>query len=182
MAPTPAARLLAELTPWGLVLHAGRWYLAAHDHDRDALRTFRVDRVSAITRATGAARPAPAGFDAVGHVPRALARVPWTHEVVVHLETTLEAARERIPPTLGELEPSPGGDGVVLRLRADSLDYAARLVVGVGCRFTIGQPAELRDAMRDLAARLAVHAGPTSPGPPAGSRRASRSSRRRARP
>jgi predicted DNA-binding transcriptional regulator YafY len=47
----------------------------------------------------------------------------------------------------------------LLRLRADSLDYAARLVVAVGCRFTIRRPPELRDAMRDLAARLAADAG-----------------------
>ena len=35
-----------ELSPHGLVVHAGRWYLAAHDHGRDDLRTFRVDRMS----------------------------------------------------------------------------------------------------------------------------------------
>ena len=34
-----------ELSPYGLVVHAGRWYLAAHDHGREALRTFRVDRM-----------------------------------------------------------------------------------------------------------------------------------------
>ena len=35
-----------ELSPHGLVVHSGRWYLAAHDHLRDDLRTFRVDRMS----------------------------------------------------------------------------------------------------------------------------------------
>ena len=34
-----------ELSPHGLVVHRGRWYLAAHDHMRDDLRTFRVDRI-----------------------------------------------------------------------------------------------------------------------------------------
>ena len=34
-----------ELSPFGLVVHSGRWYLAAHDHGRDDLRTFRVDRI-----------------------------------------------------------------------------------------------------------------------------------------
>ena len=34
-----------ELSPHGLVVHSGRWYLAAHDHLRDDLRTFRVDRM-----------------------------------------------------------------------------------------------------------------------------------------
>ena len=39
-----------DVSPHGLVVHAGRWYLAAHDHMRDDLRTFRVDRVSSLSR------------------------------------------------------------------------------------------------------------------------------------
>ena len=42
-----ASRAQRELSPLGLVVHAGRWYLAAHDHGRDDLRTFRVDRMTA---------------------------------------------------------------------------------------------------------------------------------------
>ena len=30
-----------ELSPYGLVVHSGRWYLAAHDQIREDLRTFR---------------------------------------------------------------------------------------------------------------------------------------------
>ena len=41
-----------ELSPYGLVVHAGRWYLAAHDHGREALRTFRVDRMDAVSMTT----------------------------------------------------------------------------------------------------------------------------------
>ncbi len=41
-------RVAAELSPHGLVVHSGRWYLAAYDHLRDDLRTFRVDRMRRI--------------------------------------------------------------------------------------------------------------------------------------
>ena len=48
-APTARSRAsdtARELSPYGLVVHAGRWYLAAYDHGRDDLRTFRVDRMT----------------------------------------------------------------------------------------------------------------------------------------
>ena len=50
-------RTRRELSPHGLVVHSGRWYLAAHDHGRDDLRTFRVDRMQ---RAAIAKEPAVA--------------------------------------------------------------------------------------------------------------------------
>ena len=72
-----------ELSPYGLVVHSGRWYLAAHDHLRDDLRTFRVDRMWRTTLAEAAALAPPPGFDAVAHVTRSLASVPWEWEVEV---------------------------------------------------------------------------------------------------
>ena len=42
-----------DVSPQGLVVHSGRWYLAAFDHDRDAGRTFRVDRMSRVALAEG---------------------------------------------------------------------------------------------------------------------------------
>ena len=41
-----------ELSPFGLVVHAGRWYLAAYDHGRSDLRTFRIDRMSRVSVGT----------------------------------------------------------------------------------------------------------------------------------
>jgi predicted DNA-binding transcriptional regulator YafY len=144
-----------ELSPYGLVVHAGRWYLAAHDHGRGELRTFRVDRMQDV--ALGAPTdPPPDGFDAVAHVSRSLARVPWTWEVEVLLETSPEEAARRIPPTLGELSPAPGG--VLLRMRVETLDYMARLLADLGWPFIITRPHELRAAVRELAERLEADA------------------------
>jgi predicted DNA-binding transcriptional regulator YafY len=143
-----SARLL---TPYGLVAHNGRWYVPAFDHLREDLRALRADRFSRIELA-GPATPAPRDFDAVAFVSRALARVPWTHEVEVVLHTTPAIAVRRFPPTLAELEPHP--DGTLLRLRADSLDWAAGLLAAAGCDFTVHRPDALRAALRRLAARL----------------------------
>jgi predicted DNA-binding transcriptional regulator YafY len=142
-----------ELSPHGLVVHSGRWYLAAHDHMRDDLRTFRVDRMrTAALGCDESALAAPEQFDAVDYVSRSLARTPWPWEVEVLLELPLEAAAQRLPATLAELVDS--GDGTLLRMRVSSLDWAARLLAGLGCAFTIRTPHELRASVRELAQRL----------------------------
>jgi predicted DNA-binding transcriptional regulator YafY len=142
-----------ELSPHGLVVHSGRWYLAAHDHTRDDLRTFRVDRMWRTALADAACIPAPAGFDAVAYVSRSLASVPWTWEVEALLELPIDAAARRIPATLAELIDDP--DGTLLRMRVDSLDWMATVLAGLGCDFTIRRPEELRASVRALAERLA---------------------------
>jgi predicted DNA-binding transcriptional regulator YafY len=147
-----------ELSPHGLVVNAGRWYLAAHDHGRGEPRTFRIDRMSGTTTGDEPALAPPDGFDAVAYVSSSLARVPWTWEVEVALDLPAARAAERIPATLGELKEEAGE--TVLRMRVESLDWMASLLAGLGCAFTIRRPDELRASVRELAARLAADAEP----------------------
>jgi predicted DNA-binding transcriptional regulator YafY len=142
-----------ELSPHGLVVHSGRWYLAAFDHGRDDLRTFRVDRMDFTRLDDAAATDAPADFSAVEHVSRSLARTPWQWEVTVLLHLPLEEASRRIPATLAELAETNGG--TLLRMRAGSLDWMASVLAGLDCEFTIRAPDELRSSVAVLAARLA---------------------------
>jgi predicted DNA-binding transcriptional regulator YafY len=143
-----------ELSPHGLVVHSGRWYLAAYDHTRDDMRTFRVDRMRRATVGEGTALAPPDGFNAVAYVTRSLARVPWPHEVEVVLELPLEEATRRLPATLAELVEMDGG--TLLRMRVSSLDWTASVLAGLGCAFTIRAPDELRVSVRALADRLAA--------------------------
>jgi predicted DNA-binding transcriptional regulator YafY len=142
------------LSPYGLVVHGGRWYLAAHDDAREALRTFRVDRILRVAIEADAVEPEPEGFDAAEHVSRSLANVPWPWEIEVLLELPLDEARRRVPRTLAELEPADGG--TTLRMRATSLDWTASLLAGLGCSFRIARPEELRASVHELAQRLAA--------------------------
>jgi predicted DNA-binding transcriptional regulator YafY len=143
---------LRELSPLGLVVHSGRWYLAAHDHGRDDLRTFRVDRIDDAEPAAAAAVAPPNGFDAVAHVKHSLASVPWPWEVELLLDLSPEAAAERLPATLAEL--APEGEGTLLRMRVSSLDWMAGVLAGLGCGFTIRRPDELHASVAALAHRL----------------------------
>lgn len=148
-----------QVSPYGLVVHSGRWYLAAYDHDRSDLRTFRVDRMSAVRLVDGSPHEPPAGFDAVAYVSSSLARVPWTWEVHVRLALPLEVIRSRLPPTLAELSESDGG--TLLQMRVSSLDWMASLLAGLDCDFTVVEPDELRASVRALAGRLTVRVAPT---------------------
>jgi predicted DNA-binding transcriptional regulator YafY len=141
-----------DLSPHGLVVHSGRWYLAAFDHGRDDLRTFRVDRMSRLAVTEDPALRPPGGFDAVREVSRSLARVPWNWEVEVLLDLAVDQAAERIPATLGELIET--ADGTLLRMRVGSLDWMAGVLAGLDCRFAIRRPDELRESVRGLAERL----------------------------
>lgn len=141
-----------RVSPYGLVVHRGRWYLAAFDHDRDDLRTFRVDRCSRIELVDGQPREQPDGFDSVAHVSRSLARVPWTWEVEVLLGLPLDEAAARLPPTLAELADEDGG--TLLRMRVGSLDWMASILAGLDCDFTIRGPEELRVSVQAFAERL----------------------------
>jgi predicted DNA-binding transcriptional regulator YafY len=143
-----------ELSPHGLVVHSGRWYLGAHDHSRGELRTFRVDRMRNVTLGDRAAVDPPDGFDAVAHVSASLARVPRPWEVEVLLDLGLDEAAQRLPPTLAEVVELDAG--TLLRMRVDSLDWMAGVLAGLECGFTIHRPPELRVRVMALADRLAA--------------------------
>jgi predicted DNA-binding transcriptional regulator YafY len=134
------------------VVHSGRWYLAAHDHGRDDLRTFRVDRMRRTVATAEAAFAPPDGFDAVAYLSRSLARAPWPYHVEVLLDVPLDEASRRLPATLAEL--AAADERTVLRMRVSSLDWMATVLAGLDCGFTIREPAELRASVRALAERL----------------------------
>lgn len=149
------------LDPYGLVFHAGRWYLTGRDHASGTVRTFRLDRITSAHLTDGSFE-FPAGFDPTAHVVAGLAAVPYAHEVSVVLHTDLAEARRRIPPSVGTLTELP--DGVRLDTRAERLDGAAQLLAGLGWPFTIDRPNELKTEVRALAARLLTQVEDTWPG------------------
>jgi predicted DNA-binding transcriptional regulator YafY len=144
---------LRAVDPYGLVFHAGRWYLTGHDHRRGEIRTFRLDRIGAVDVGEETFE-VPAGFDPVVHVTQSLAGVPYTWECEVLLETDVEQARRRLPPSVAEL--SESADGVLMRTRAQSLPGMAQMLAGFGWPFTILRPDELRAAVAEHAEELAA--------------------------
>jgi proteasome accessory factor B len=63
-----------QVDPYGLLFRSGFWYLVGWDHGREALRTFRVDRMGGPpTLGEGGSFELPAGFDPSSEVPAE----PW---------------------------------------------------------------------------------------------------------
>jgi predicted DNA-binding transcriptional regulator YafY len=59
-----------RVDPWGVLLQSGFWYLVGHDHERDARRTFRIDRIQdSVTVDEPITVPRPADFDPTEAVP-----------------------------------------------------------------------------------------------------------------
>ncbi len=151
------------IDPWGVVAHAGRWYVVAHDSRAEDVRLFRVDRIVAVLAAGPATVARPDGFDLRAHVEAQLVHTAWTHAVEVELHTDLADARRRVPDGLGDLADEDGC--VVLRVGADDLDGMARVVASLGLDVTVRRPAALRTALAALADRLAASATRTPRSP-----------------
>jgi predicted DNA-binding transcriptional regulator YafY len=153
-----------EIHPLGLVARRGRWYVPARDPRSGELRTFRADRITDAAVGEPVAPPDP-DFDSVAHVVRMLARVPWKWEVEVRLDAPVGEIAARIPATLAEL--TEDGSGTRLEIRADSLDWVAGVLAGLGADFRVVRPDELREHLARLASRLAAASGsgtvPVSP-------------------
>jgi predicted DNA-binding transcriptional regulator YafY len=148
-----------EIEPLGLVARRGRWYVPARNPRSAEVRTFRADRIADAAVGEPVAPPEP-GFDPVDHVVRMLASLPWAWEVEVHLDAPVEEIAARVPATLAELRPE--GTGTRLEVRADSLDWAAGFVAGLGADFEVVRPDELREHLAELAERLLAGSQRTS--------------------
>jgi predicted DNA-binding transcriptional regulator YafY len=144
------------IEPLGLVSRRGRWYVPAQDRASGELRTFRADRIGRAEIGDPAA-PREPSFDPAAHVIRMLARLPYEWRVEVLVDAPLEEIRRRVPPTFGEL--TEGEEGTRLELGADSLEWAAGFLAGLGAEFRVIRPDELRGQLSELGARLGRAAG-----------------------
>jgi predicted DNA-binding transcriptional regulator YafY len=157
-------RSTREIEPLGLVARRGRWYVPARDRRSNEVRTFRADRIAHASVGEPAAPPEP-GFDPATHVVQMLARLPRAWEVEVQLDAPISEVAARVPATVAEL--TPLGSGTRLELRADSLDWVAGLLAGLGADFRIIRPDDLRRHVADLGARLIASSGSASATPQA---------------
>jgi predicted DNA-binding transcriptional regulator YafY len=154
-----------EIDPWAIVQLRGRWYLPAFCHLRGGPRLFRLDRIESVDPLKTRFAP-PADFDPLAFVREALAAAPGAWQVAALLDLPPEEARQRVAPHEGTLEPCDSG-GVLLRFSVEDLPWAVRYLIGLGCRFIVREPDELRSLLRVLARDLAAAAEP-EPDPASG--------------
>jgi predicted DNA-binding transcriptional regulator YafY len=133
-----------DFDPYGLARRVGRWYVVGYCHANKGLRTFRLDRVAAVT-SQARKFDRPDGFDVLQHLDLSLATLPRKHSIEVLLDTDLPSAQREIYQALGVVETCEGG--VLLRSQADDLRSFARELMRLPWPFTIRRPAALRKAV-----------------------------------
>ena len=143
------------IDPHRLVQTPRRWYLVAHDRDRDDWRTFRVDRLRDVV-ATGHIVHLADPPDAVAFVQRSITLAPYRHQARVELRAPVADVRPLVPATTGALEPIDDGR-TMLTTGADDLAVLVFHLVALGVDFVVHEPAALRDEVGRIG-RLLVDA------------------------
>lgn len=143
-------------TPYGIVFNVGYWYTAGYCHARHDLRTFRLDRITAL-ELHDQTFERPADFDLLGYVLNSIASWPGTEQIEVLLRTSLEHAQQIISPIMGTLEPTV--DGVIFRRAANQLEWIAHVLLNLDFPVHVVQTPELRRILRQIAAKAIQMAG-----------------------
>ncbi|GAA3022555.1 WYL domain-containing protein [Streptomyces lactacystinicus] len=95
------------LHPYGIVAHAGRWYVTGADAGIGQDRTLRLDRVM-DARALPGSFEAPTGPEPAERVVSGLATADYRHEVTLRIRATPEWIRRHLPESVAILvEPEP---------------------------------------------------------------------------
>ncbi|MBM9506545.1 helix-turn-helix transcriptional regulator [Actinacidiphila acididurans] len=159
------------LHPYGLVAHAGRWYVTGADSASGEDRTFRLDRVHTADLLPDVFTLPDDDLGPRERLLTALAAAPRRYAVRVLVQADPAHLERRLPPGLAVLEPlaprdmpAPDGPWVRLALQAEQLDWVPSLLAWIDRPFVIEEPAALRDHVRSLADRLHDCAGRQAPG------------------
>ncbi|MBI1281820.1 MAG: WYL domain-containing protein [Anaerolineaceae bacterium] len=136
------------IAPYGLVLHARTWYVAAYCYLRQDMRVFRLDRVRLISLAARTFTK-PENFDAKGFILGSIIKGSGNYTFEVLFDAPISTVREVIPETMAILESS--GSKTLMRCYSDDPYWLARYLVRIELPFTVLQSDELRDALRALA-------------------------------
>jgi predicted DNA-binding transcriptional regulator YafY len=143
-----------RVEPYRLVHLGRRWYLLAYDMDREAWRTFRVDRLDDPQPARNAFAPRPLPADDVGAYVRAQIE---KLQPTIDVEVVVHAEAERLRRAIGSwgtlAEDGPGRCRV--HLTSESLDWVVLVLSSVCAEVEVVRPPELVDHLHACAARFA---------------------------
>jgi predicted DNA-binding transcriptional regulator YafY len=148
--------------PHRLVVVGRRWYLLAYDTERADWRTFRIDRIDdAHTTGTRVSPRQPPTDDPAVFVTTQLYDLAPVFRAVVSLALPASQAATQLGDYAGELQPI---DDESCRWHSleDTIDWLAVRLILLGCDFTVHQPAELIDHMRQLGTRITRAVTPTT--------------------
>lgn len=148
------------IEPYGVVYREGRWYAVGYCQLREGMRVFRLDRVLSARLQDTHFQP-PADFDSLAYLLDSIVHIQSMWQVEVSLTLPWEEARQRIPATLGTIQRT--SDGVYLHCFMEDLEWIAYFLIDLRCPFIVYRPTELRDVLRQVAARIVASAETITP-------------------
>jgi proteasome accessory factor C len=138
--------------PYGIVHHAGEWYVVGHCHKRGDVRTFRIDRIAAL-QPTGERFELPESFDLEAYRRERL-YVPSADSVTVRvILDALAVTRIGANWPVGEVTVADDGSAELL-VDCDGFEWVTSWVLSLGRHAWIAAPEEARQAMRARIARV----------------------------
>lgn len=142
-----------RLEPYQLVTTGRRWYLLAHDRDRDDWRSLRLDRMAQVHAkgSTFTAREAP---DAATYVRRAITTSPYRYVTRVRYHAAKSVMEQHFSPTTVTIE-DDGPATCVVVTGADDPKALVLYLAMPGIGFEILEPDAVADGARAMSALLA---------------------------
>ena len=148
--PEPLRR---DVDPYALVHRWGWWYVVGYCHLREAVRTFRVDRIIELTL-LDQTFDMPADFD----IQEYLAAEPYAQpQVQVRMRFAPEAALMALDDRdfWDTLDEQPDGS-MIVTFAAPDLEWPARMALSYGSHIMVLEPEELRCLVSERARAIAA--------------------------
>ncbi|MFE9424917.1 helix-turn-helix transcriptional regulator [Kitasatospora sp. NPDC006697] len=149
------------LHAYGIVAHAGQWYVTGRDARSDQDRTFRLDRI-ADARTLPGSFEVPAGPGPAERLLSGFATAEYRHEVTLRIHGTVEQVRAHLPAAVARLEEQETDPAAErwrrVELRVERLDWLPAVLAALDRPFVIERPDRLRDLVTALADRLGSRA------------------------
>ena len=137
-----------KIEPYAVLHTDDRWYLIGHCLDRQATRTFRLDRVTQLQLSTTTFQR-PESFDARQYLAERLPFVQSDYQIDLWIDLPIEDARRSF--ALWRVSMEEQGSGTRLRCGRDNLDFFAAMLLSTRRRIVVHSPTELRDTFHALA-------------------------------
>lgn len=146
----------AEVDPWAVIVRHGCWYLLCYCHRAGAVRSYRVDRVLALTP-TGRAFARPDGLDPVALLEEHLG-AGREHPTCVAFDAPIAEVAAWVRPPMGRLR-RDGGGCILDGSTSNPTMYAQEWLAPIPFPYHVRGGEALRSAVATLAARCAAAVG-----------------------
>lgn len=143
-----------EVDPWAVVVRHGYWYLLCHSHRAEAVRTYRIDRVTSVVAGAETFEP-PSDLDPVPLLEEHLG-AGWDFEVGVVFAAPYDEVARYVRPPMGRLEPLDDGSCRLTGSTGNPAMVAGEWLSAMPFGFRVEGGPELRAAVRALAERFAA--------------------------